>query len=56
MILEYKEVQFEDKQYADGDAWFKVRKPELLAKNPLANLPYLVDGDKVVCQTVRKVP
>ncbi|EKX53910.1 hypothetical protein GUITHDRAFT_160740 [Guillardia theta CCMP2712] len=51
MILEYKEVQFEDKQYADGDAWFKGRKPELLAKNPLANLPYLVDGDKVVCQT-----
>lgn len=51
MLLEYKEAKYKDVQYSDGDAWFKGRKPELLPLNPLANLPYLVDGDTVVCQT-----
>ena len=34
-----------------GEEWFKDRKPAILALNPLANLPYLVDGDTCVCQT-----
>ncbi|CAL1155452.1 unnamed protein product [Cladocopium goreaui] len=51
MILEYKEAKYVDKQYANGEEWFKDRKPAILALNPLANLPYLVDGDTCVCQT-----
>lgn len=26
-------------------------KPEFLKKNPAANLPYLLDGDKVITET-----
>jgi len=51
MILEYKEANYVDKQYCTGEDWFKERKPAILAMNPLANLPYLVDGDKCICQT-----
>jgi len=53
MMLEYKEVAFKDVQYGGEDApdWFGGRKPEILKINPLANLPYLVDGDICVCQT-----
>jgi len=54
MMLEYAEVEYEDKMYdpiKDREEWFDKDKPELLAKNPLANLPYLVDGETVVCQT-----
>eukprot|EP00438_Fugacium_kawagutii_P030813 Skav229503 [mRNA] locus=scaffold2455:204804:210297:- [translate_table: standard] len=36
---------------AAGEEWFKERKPAILAMNPLANLPYLVDGDNCICQT-----
>ncbi|CAE7366227.1 PGA [Symbiodinium sp. CCMP2592] len=51
MLFEYKEAKYEDKQYETGEDWFKGRKPAILEMNPLANLPYLVDGDKCVCQT-----
>ncbi|CAE7452506.1 unnamed protein product [Symbiodinium sp. CCMP2456] len=51
MIFAYKEVKYEDKQYETNEAWFNGRKPEILEMNPLANLPYLVDGDTCVCQT-----
>jgi len=51
MILAYKGVQYEDKQYEDFDSWFQGRKPEILKMNPLANLPYVVDGSVCVCQT-----
>ena len=51
MLLEYKEAKYEDKQYCTGEDWFKQRKPAILKMNPLANLPYLVDGDVCVCQT-----
>lgn len=51
MILEYKEVKYTDEQYTDGDKWFKEDKPELLKKNPLANLPYIVAGETVVTQS-----
>ena len=50
MIFEYKEAKYIDKQYLDED-WFQGRKPAILAMNPLANLPYLVDGDRCICQT-----
>ena len=51
MIFEYKEAKYEDKTYETGTDWFKDRKPAILEMNPLANLPYLVDGDKCICQT-----
>ena len=51
MLFEYKEAKYEDKQYETGVDWFKDRKPAILEMNPLANLPYLVDGEKCVCQT-----
>ncbi len=35
----------------DQAGWFGKLKPELQAKNGLANLPYLLDGDKVVCES-----
>ncbi|CAK9057251.1 Glutathione S-transferase Mu 5 (GST class-mu 5) [Durusdinium trenchii] len=50
MILEYKEAKYVEKQYYKED-WFQGRKPEILAMNPLANLPHLVDGDNCICQT-----
>ena len=51
MIFEYKEASYQDKQYQTGDDWFKERKPAILEMNPLANLPYLIDGEKCICQT-----
>lgn len=37
--------------HSAGEDWFKSRKPDILAMNPLANLPYLVDGETCICQT-----
>lgn|ERR1719419_1186412 len=36
-----------------ADSWFKEAnaKPRILAKNAFANLPYIVDGDVVICQS-----
>jgi len=51
MILEYKGVTYTDNQYADGQKWFAEDKPKLLEKNPLANLPYVKEGDTVICQS-----
>lgn len=34
----------------DGSCWFSV-KPELKEKNPLINLPYVIDGENVISQT-----
>mmetsp|Transcript_6520 Transcript_6520/g.12913 ORF Transcript_6520/g.12913 Transcript_6520/m.12913 type:complete len:276 (-) Transcript_6520:85-912(-) len=34
----------------DASCWFGV-KPEFKKKNPLINLPYVVDGDKIITQT-----
>jgi len=51
MMLEYAGSDYEDKQYMDINEWFYKDKPELSRKNALANLPYLVDGDIVICQT-----
>lgn len=45
----YEVVQKEDGSY-DRSCWFSV-KPALQAKNPLMNLPYVVDGDRVVTQS-----
>jgi len=51
MLLEYKEVEYKDSQYETEEEWFEGRKPEILKLTPLANLPYLIDGDACICQT-----
>ena len=33
----------------DPSAWFDT-KPALRAKNPLMNLPYVIDGDRIISQ------
>jgi len=58
MMCEYVGAQYESSEYAvtgepgkwDFNAWFGV-KPEFLKKNPLANLPYVLDGDVLVTQS-----
>ena len=45
MLCEYAAVPYTDTQYTipERDAWFKVRKPELVKHNALVTLPYVVD-------------
>lgn len=45
----YDLVEKDDGSY-DGSAWFAV-KPDLMVANPLINLPYVLDGEKVVSQS-----
>ncbi|KAJ1457697.1 hypothetical protein M885DRAFT_418980, partial [Pelagophyceae sp. CCMP2097] len=60
MLLAYAGVDFNDVQFDDPKQWFGPagthagaggRRSELRARNPLANLPYVVDGDLVVAQS-----
>eukprot|EP00455_Lapot_gusevi_P028499 TRINITY_DN3043_c0_g3_i1.p1 TRINITY_DN3043_c0_g3~~TRINITY_DN3043_c0_g3_i1.p1 ORF type:complete len:303 (-),score=103.71 TRINITY_DN3043_c0_g3_i1:132-938(-) len=46
----YDCVENETKNGFDHSSWFSV-KPQLKAKNPLINLPYVIDGDVVVTQS-----
>eukprot|EP00992_Anisonema_acinus_P013447 TRINITY_DN8740_c0_g1_i2.p1 TRINITY_DN8740_c0_g1~~TRINITY_DN8740_c0_g1_i2.p1 ORF type:complete len:254 (+),score=66.51 TRINITY_DN8740_c0_g1_i2:59-763(+) len=58
MMCEYAGVDYEPVTYEaqgspgswDLSAWFSV-KPGLVEKNPLMNLPYVIDGDVVVTQS-----
>jgi glutathione S-transferase len=49
-LLEYTGLPYDQVFYSESkeDQWFKVDKPKLLEKNPAINLPYLIDGDKVI--------
>ena len=40
----------DDAQGWDTDAWFGPKK-QLAAANPLLNLPYVMDGDKLITQS-----
>ena len=57
MLLNYAEVDFVDTQMvgttpeAKREVWFEGRKPELLKKNPLVSLPFVVDGETVITQS-----
>ena len=51
MMCEYAEVEYENKMYDDFGTWDNGDKAELKKKNPLINLPYVVDGDKVITQS-----
>jgi glutathione S-transferase len=47
-LLEYLRLPYEDKRYTNPEQWFRIDKlsPGFI-DNPLANLPYLKDGNKV---------
>lgn len=49
ILCEYLEVPYENKLYADPNAWFGVDKPALRTDFP--NLPYVQDGEKVITET-----
>lgn len=51
MMLEHSGLEYSEFQIKEAGQWFGAKKDEILKLNPLANLPYLVDGDKCVCQT-----
>eukprot|EP00667_Euglena_gracilis_P014672 EG_transcript_15207 len=50
MLLEYSGAEYKDR-YHDADSWFGQTKPELAKSNALANLPYLVEGDRCLTQS-----
>uniref|UniRef100_A0A6B2LGZ4 glutathione transferase n=1 Tax=Arcella intermedia TaxID=1963864 RepID=A0A6B2LGZ4_9EUKA len=58
MMCHYAGVDFEDRTFEvhgqpgnwDASSWFSV-KPQLAARNPLINLPFVLDGDLVVTQS-----
>lgn len=51
MMLEYSGADYTDFRVQEPGQWFGTKKEAVKAKNPLANLPYLIDGDTCVCQT-----
>lgn len=52
LLLTYKSVDFEDRQYGKTENdWFGGAKPELQKQNPLINLPYYKDGEHVYTQS-----
>lgn len=59
MVCAYANANWESKTYLvtmkdnawDKSIWFEGAKPALLEKNPLVNLPYVLDGDVLVTQT-----
>eukprot|EP01088_Endostelium_zonatum_P020166 TRINITY_DN728_c4_g1_i1.p1 TRINITY_DN728_c4_g1~~TRINITY_DN728_c4_g1_i1.p1 ORF type:complete len:242 (-),score=68.35 TRINITY_DN728_c4_g1_i1:50-745(-) len=53
MMCEYTNTPYNNVTYtpAESHKWFKEAKPQLLEKNPLINLPYILDGDKVITQS-----
>ena len=48
-LLEYLQIPYEDKRYSDSTEWFQ--KDKLQLKTDFPNLPYLVDGDKVITES-----
>lgn len=58
MMCEYAGTNYENKTYEvsgepdqwDRSAWLDV-KPALQVKNPMMNLPYILDGDNTIVQT-----
>ncbi|EAR96200.2 glutathione S-transferase, amine-terminal domain protein (macronuclear) [Tetrahymena thermophila SB210] len=50
LLLEYLEVGYQEKLYAEGgDEWYNKDKRELKSNFP--NLPYLLDGDNVITES-----
>ncbi|KAL4459319.1 hypothetical protein ABPG74_017932 [Tetrahymena malaccensis] len=54
LLLEYLEIEYEEKLYTEGgDEWYNKDKKEL--KTNFSNLPYLLDGDLVITES-RVIP
>lgn len=51
MMASYGGLEWDDFQVKEPQEWFGTRKEDILKLNPLANLPFLIDGDVCVCQT-----
>jgi len=54
MMCYYKNQTFVNEAYGADmkEKWFGERKPELLKKNACINLPYIVDGELVITQSI----
>ena len=48
-LLHYLEIPYTEKLYKDGATWFQTDKP--LLKTDFPNLPFLVDGEKVITES-----
>jgi len=51
MMLAYAGQTYENKMFETGEEWFAGRKPAVLEMDPLANLPYVIDGNTCVTQS-----
>jgi len=53
LFLEYLQIPYEQVIYTPETAndWSEKDKPNLILKNPAINLPYLIDGDKVISES-----
>lgn len=53
LILEYTNLPYTQEIFTAEapEKWFNDRKPELIKKNPAINLPFLIDGDKVISES-----
>lgn len=53
LVLEYLQIPYNQVIFTPEteDEWFAKLKPEYLKKNAAANLPFLLDGDKLICES-----
>ena len=53
MLMEYLAIPYEQQIYTADNRpkWFEDDKIKMKAKNPAANLPFLIDGDDIICET-----
>merc|ERR1719350_1435969 len=54
MMMFYKSEPFQNVGYGADmkESWFGDEKPKLAEKNACINLPYIIDGDSVVTQSM----
>lgn len=52
MMFHYAQTPFNDVQYSEQNPWFGNAKKRISALNPMANLPYVIDGDTCICQSI----
>jgi len=50
MMCEYAGVPYKSVEYTTSDSWFAI-KPGFVARNPMANLPYVDDGTALISQS-----
>ena len=51
MLMEYLHLPYQQDFYTADNRpeWFDEQKPKMAEKNPAVNLPYLIDGDELIC-------